>query len=153
MVVSNAEAAALKQIAKSTSVDDMRRTRENAKGKSELVRQAALERLIDIAALDYEDPVARDCWRMVFTIEELRRDSGRKVWRMNKLRPKIDRDGERAALEYCALNKTDGFQEVLDYGLPHFLAEAIVQRHPNAFSDEVRAKAARRLSEAGVALS
>jgi hypothetical protein len=146
-------ANALERIAKSTSIDALRTIRDNAKGKSEVVRQAALERLIDVAASDIDDPVARDCWRMVFIVEEIRRDNGRKVWRMNKLRPKIGRDGERASIEYCAVNKTDGFKEVLDYGLPHFTAEAIVQRHPDAFSEEVRIRAAKRLEGVGINLS
>lgn len=133
-----------------TSVDGLRRLRENAKGKSEAVRQAALERLIDVSASAYDDPVARDCWRMIFTVEEIRRDQGRKVWRMNKLRPKIERNGERAALEYCALNKTDGFKEVLDYGLAHFTAEAIVLRHPTSFDENVRSKALKRLASVGI---
>ena len=150
--LSAAETSALSQIARSTSVENLRRIRANARGKSEAVWKAALERQIELAASDFDDPVARDCWRMVLTVEELRRENGRRVWRMNKLRPKIDRDGERAALEYCALNRTDGFQEVLDLGLPHYLAEAIVLKHPAAFSEDVRAKAAKRLADAGVDL-
>ena len=148
-----AEVNALDRIAKMDSVDALRQLRENAVGKSEVVRQAALERLIDVSSSAFDDPVARDCWRMVYTVEEIRRDFGRKVWRMNKLRPKIERDGERAALEYCATNKTDGFQEVLDYGLAHFTAEAIVLQHPEAFSEDVRSKAAARLAKAGVSIN
>jgi len=90
---------------------------------------------------------------MVYTIEELRRDAGRKVWRMHRLRPKIDREGERAALEYCASKRTDGFDEVLGYGLPHLTAEAIVLRHPEAFPAEVLGAARARLIEAGVDLA
>lgn len=150
--ITSAEVNALAQIARSTSIEGLRTIRANARGKSEAVWKAALERQIDLAASAYDDPVARDCWRMVLSVEELRREGGRRVWRMNKLRPKIDRDGERAALEYCALNKTDGFQEILDYGLPHYLAEAIVLRHPSAFTVEVRDKAAQRLTKAGVDL-
>jgi hypothetical protein len=146
-----AEAEALARIAKSSSVEDLRKLRKNALGRSDAVRQAALERLIDVSASNYEDPVARDCWRMVFTIEEIRRDAG-KVWRMNHLRPKIAREGERAALEYCAVNRTDGFEEVIGYGLPHLTAEAIVQAHPDAFDAKVRQKAAARLEQAGVRL-
>lgn len=147
-----AEMNALETIARTNSVDALRRFRVNAAGKSEAVRHAALERLIDVSASAYDDPVARDCWRMVYIVEEIRRDLGRKVWRMNKLRPKIDRDGERAALEYCATHKTDGFQEVLDYGLAYLTAEAIVQRHPGAFDEAVRTKAAQRLARAGIPL-
>ncbi len=88
---------------------------------------------------------------MVYTIEEIRRDTGRKVWRMHRMRPKIGKDGERSALEYCARNTTDGFQEVLDYGLPQFTAEAIVLRMPDVFTNpDTRRIAAERLLGAGI---
>ena len=96
-----------------------------------------------------------DCWVMINTVEELRREeirrgAGRKVWRMNHLRPKIDREGEVAALEYCALKETEGFREVLGYGLPELTAEAIVLRHPETFGERVRQVARDRLTREGV---
>ena len=69
---------------------------------------------------------------------------------MNRLRPKIEREGERAALAYCALNETDGFAEVLAFGLPQFTAEAIVLGYPNAFDQTVLAAARQRLTAADV---
>lgn len=88
---------------------------------------------------------------MVHTVEEIRRDGGRKVWRMQRMRPKIEREGERAALEYCATHPTNGFQEVIDYGLPEFTAEAILLSFPEAFtSEESRALARAHLVSAGI---
>ena len=63
-----AEKSALEHIKTLNSINGLRQMRENAKGKSEAVRQAALERLIDVSASAYNDPVARDCWRMIFTV-------------------------------------------------------------------------------------
>jgi hypothetical protein len=143
------EAQASARIATCVSEDELRRYMANAKGKSLAVHRAALERLITISVSGHDDPVARDCWAMVHTIEEIRRDAG-KVWKMNRLRPKIERDGEVAALAYCATNRTDGFDEVIGYGLPQFTTEAIVLRHSNAFSQETLAKARARLEDAGV---
>ena len=61
------EVNALCRIAKMDSVDALRQVRENAVGKSEVVRQAALERLIDVSAGTFDDPVARDCEEKVDT--------------------------------------------------------------------------------------
>jgi hypothetical protein len=43
-----------------------------------------------------------------------------------------------------------GFDEVLGYGLPEYTAEAIVLRHPEAFSAETRDIARERLSGFGI---
>lgn len=149
-MITEIEQRTLAEIAESNSVDDLRRRVGNATGKSEVVRLAAFARLISVSASDQSDPVARACWEMVYTIEEIRRENG-KSWRMNRLRPRIEREGEHASLEYCARNRTDGFQEVLDYGLPEYTAEAIVLSFPDAFSDtKLRKIASDRLSEAGI---
>ena len=69
---------------------------------------------------------------------------------MNRLRPKIEREGPTAALEYLALNKSEGFSEVLDYGLPELTAEAIVIRHGEpTFSAKAISEARMRLVDAG----
>ena len=123
----------------------------NAKGKSDAVFQAAFRRLVEVSSKDQDDPVARAFWRMVHTIEQIRKEQGRKVWRMNRLRPKIEADGPKAALEYCARNRTDGFEEVLSYGMPEFTAEAIVLSLPEYFSDlSLREIAKKRLTDAKV---
>lgn len=66
------------------------------------------------------------------------------------MRPKIEKDGEIGALEYCALNKTEGFDEVMDYGTPELTAEAIVLRHQSHFSPAAISAARARLEERGV---
>lgn len=138
-------------IATATSVDQLRSTMRNAKGKSEPVHRAALERLVEVSASDHLGPVAKDCWRMVYTVEEVRRDLG-KTWRMSRLRTKIAKEGEQIALEYCARVRTDGFEEVLSYGLPRLTAEAIVLKHPSAFPAATLQIARDRLIEAGIEL-
>ena len=69
---------------------------------------------------------------------------------MHRMRPKIDKDGEIAALEYCAMNETKGFSEVINYGLPELTAEAIVMRFPEVFSVAAREAGRKRLEKAGV---
>lgn len=144
------ERRALAVVEATSSIDGLRRVLVDAKGRSDAVYRAAFTRLVQVSASDHADPVVRAYWEMVHTIEQIRREAGRKVWRMHRLRPKIEREGERSALEYCARNKTDGFGEVLGYGLPEFTAEAIVLRFPEAFSAETLTIARERLISAEV---
>ena len=145
------EIKALARIASATDLEVLRRTIDNARGKSEVVEKAAIRRLAAVSAKHAPGTAEHDCWEMVHTVEELRRLGGRPVTRMNRMRPKIEKDGEIAALEYCALNRTDGFAEVLKYGLPELTAEAIVLRHGTPpFSEAAQAAARSRLEQAGI---
>lgn len=140
------EREAIERLAHQRSIDEIRRVMKNAQDKSPAVHRAACRRLVEVSAEDATDPVAQACWEMVHTVEGVRRETGRPVWRMNRLRPKIQREGEQAALEYCARNRTDGFDEVLEYGLAEFTAEAIVLRFRDHFTDrDLREIARKRL--------
>lgn len=143
------ETKALATIDKTFDVARLRQIMRNAHDRSEAVEKAAFNKLVSVSAgAESEDPLARECWEMVFAIEELRRIAGRKVWRMNRLRPTIEEKGVVAALEYCALNETDGFEEVLAYGRADLLAESIVLRHQDRFSSDAIEAAQRRLERA-----
>lgn len=148
--MSDIEARALDRIADETDSDALLNYARNARGKSPTVEQAALRRLAHVSAKHAPGTVEHACWAMVHTVEATRRLSGRKVFRMNRMRPKIERDGEIAALEYCAINETDGFREILDYGMPELTAEAIVLRFPDQFSEAAKAAARSRLNQAGI---
>jgi hypothetical protein len=148
--VTKAECEALARIALSTDPDELRRMADNARGRSEAVERAAVRRLASVAARHDPGTVEHACWSMVHAVEELRRLDGRKVSRMNRLRPKIEKDGEVAALAYCALHETDGFAEVMAYRTPELTAEAIALRHPEHFNPVVLAAARARLERAGI---
>lgn len=142
-------------LAQIPQIDDPKALRvliENARGKSDRIVRTAFRRLVSLSTDRRPGTVEYDCWSMIHTIEELRRLEGR-VWRMNRLRPKIAAEGEASALAYCAENETDGFHEILAYGLPELTAEAIVLRHPSVFPDTLRKVARRRLQNAGVVVS
>ncbi|RWQ16137.1 hypothetical protein [Mesorhizobium sp.] len=144
------ETKALARIESTTDPAALRQIAINARGKSENVEREALRRLATVSATHAPGTVGHDCWAMVHAVEELRRLNGRKVSRMNRMRPKIEREGEIAALEYCALNQTEGFSEVMNYGMPELTAEAIVLRHRDHFSQAAIAAARARLTAAGV---
>lgn len=139
------EKKAIEQAELLTDAGRLRQMIRNAKGKSHAVEAAAFRRLISVLTGYEAGTVQHDCWSMVETIEELRRSAGRKVSRMHRMRPKIAKDGEIGALEYCALNETPGFEEILAFGRPELTAEAIVLRHPSHFSAEALAAARTRL--------
>lgn len=144
------EARALARIAEETNADTLLAYAGNAQGKSPVVERAALRRLAQVSAKYDVGTVENACWAMVHTVEATRRLKGRKVARMNRMRPKIEKDGEISALEYCALNETEGFAEVMAYGMPELTAEAIVLRYASQFSAAARTAARRRLTEVGV---
>lgn len=144
------EKKALAHIATETDPAALLQMARNALGKSPTVERAALRRLTEVSAKHTPGTVEHACWQMVHAVEALRRLNGRKVARMHRMRPKIEKDGEIGALEYCALKKTDGFDEVMDYGTPELTAEAIVLRYPSHFSPAALAAARTRLEQKGV---
>ncbi|MCF6118422.1 hypothetical protein L2449_16210 [Mesorhizobium muleiense] len=148
--MTEAEKKALLHIATETDAAALLQIARNARGKSPTVEKAALRRLTEVSAKHTPGTVEHACWQMVHAVEALRRLDGRKVARMHRMRPKIEKDGEIGALEYCALKKTVGFDEVMDYGTPELTAEAIVLRHPIHFSPAALAAARARLEQKGV---
>lgn len=148
------ELKALARIATETDVDKLRQTARNAqKNKFPDVERAAIRRLAEVSPKERPGTVQHECWKMIHTVEELRRIAGRKVARMNRMRRKIEKDGEIAALAYCASKRTEGFDEVLAYGMPELTAEAIVLRFPTIFDEIAKASARKRLQDAGVSVS
>lgn len=141
------ENRALAQVDRITDPALLREMLKNARGQSDALVEAVLRRLVSLSTAHDAGTVEYDCWAMIHTIEELRRLEGR-TWRMNHLRGKIERDGEVEALRYCASKETEGFSEVLGFGLPDLTAEAIVQRHPDVFDEKVRSAAHARLAAA-----
>jgi hypothetical protein len=144
------EKKALSHIATETDPAALLQIAQNARGKSPSVQKAALRRLTEVSARHTPGTVEHACWQMVHAVEALRRLNGRRVARMHRMRPKIEKDGEIGALEYCALKKTDGFDEVMDYGMPELTAEAIVLRHQSHFSPAAIEAARGRLEQSGV---
>jgi hypothetical protein len=143
----NQEQNALSRIEAESNPEALLQIARNARDTFPAVAAAALRRLSQVLAQGDRGTIEHDCWQMVHAVEALRRLNGRKVSRMNRMRPKIGKDGEKKAIEYCALNKTEGFDEVMSYGMPELSAEAIVLRHASEFGDATIVAARRRLVE------
>lgn len=144
------EIEALERIARENDVDALKQIASNARCKSAEVERAALRRLANISAKHAPGTVENACWTMVHAVEELRRLAGRKVCRMNRMRRKIEKDGEVETLRYCAVKQTDGFAEIVAYGTPELTAEVIVLRYPNHFEEAALTAARKRLEGVGL---
>ena len=144
---------ALAAIEKETDVDKLLQWVKNARGKSQAVEAAAFNRLIKLSPSYEPGTVEYACWQMVHAVETLRKINGYKIYRMNRLRPKIEKDGEIAALAYCVVHKTLGFDEVMNYGRPELTAEWIVLQHPQHFDAVILSAANERLQSRSVEIS
>jgi len=147
--MSQAETKALEQIALQKDPKLLRRQADNARGKSELVSKATMSRLIVITATHKPGTVEFECWAMINTVEELRRRDGHPA-KMSKIRPRVSKLGEIAALEYVVQHDSEGFDELIAYGMPELTAEAIVLRFPQHFTVQAQAASRTRLREAGL---
>ena len=149
--MTEAEDRALQQIAKQTDAKRLRQQAENARGKSELVERAAIRRLAEIASTHKAGTVEYEIWAMINTIEELRRVAGA-ASRM-KVRTKITKAGEIAALDAAATTETEGMAEIIAFGAPELTAEAIVLRFPQHFTIQAQSASRTRLRDVGLAVS
>lgn len=148
--VKSDEQAAILRIRECKDAKALRRYLANARGKSRPVEMAALRQLAWVSAKHDEGTVQHACWVSVHAVEELRKLAGRKVYRMNRMRPKIEKDGEVEALAYCILKETEGFPEILDYGMPELTAEAIAWQYPAYFDSSLLQIAKERLAQHGI---
>ena len=144
------EQMALAAIETETDVDKLLQLIKNARGKSMVVEKAAFEKLVQLQNTHQLGTVESACWQMVHSIETLRKINRRKASPMKRMRPKIEKDGEIGALAYCVAKGTQGFEEIMSYGLPQFTAEWMVLKYPQHFDDATRSKARDRLALRGV---
>lgn len=144
---------ALASIEKETDVEKLLQWVKNARGKSPALEAAAFDRLIKLAPKQETGTLKYACWQMVWAVETLRKINGHKISRMNRLRPKIEKDGEIAALAYCVKYETRGFDEVMNYDRPDLTAEWIVLQHPQHFSAAILSAARKRLASRGVEIN
>jgi hypothetical protein len=129
---------------------------ENARNKGELeVAEAAFRRLISLVPSEKPGTVEHDFWQTIHAFEYTLSQERKKTTRLSRTRQKIARVGVIETLKDWALSskQTDGFDMLVERGMPELTGEAIVLRHPGQFDIRVRDAAAARLREAGVDLT
>ncbi|KQY13180.1 hypothetical protein [Rhizobium sp. Root482] len=143
----------LASIAASTDADKLRRFRENAQRMGvTAVADAAFRRLVEILPEQAPGSIEHDFWMTIHAFEEVLRDERGKTVRLSRTRQKIGRVGVKQTLTDFAMSKapTDGFNMLIERGLPELTGEALVLKHSESFDLEVQAAAKQRLEDAGV---
>lgn len=143
----------LASIAGSTDADQLRRLRENAQRMGvTVVADAAFRRLIEILPEQAPGSIEHDFWMTIHAFEEVLRDERGKTVRLSRTRQKIGRVGVKQTLIDFATSRapTDGFNMLIERGLPELTGEALVLKHSDSFDLEVQTAAKRRLEDAGV---
>ncbi|PZP29849.1 MAG: hypothetical protein DI613_11185 [Kocuria rhizophila] len=143
----------LASIAGSTDAGQLRRFRENAQRIGvTAVADAAFRRLIEVLPDQAPGSIEHDFWMTIHAFEEVLRDERGKTVRLSRTRQKIGRVGVKQTLIDFATSKapTDGFNMLIERGLPELTGEALVLKHSEAFNPEVQSAARQRLEDAGV---
>lgn len=119
---------------------------------ADMVAEAAFHRLISLVPEEREGSVEHDFWRTVNAFEFLLSKEKGKTIQLSRTRQKVGRVGVVQTLTDWATDakETDGFQKLLELGLPELTGEAIVLRHPDRFDEARRHAARQRLVLAGV---
>ena len=147
------EARAVETISTATDPAKLRQMRHNAQRLgARSVEDAALRRLAAILPDEEPGTIEHDFWMTIHTVEELLGQDRGRTGRMTRMRQKIEKVGVRKVLEDAATaaKPDDGFQLLIEHGMPELTGEAIVLRHPEGFEPAVIDAARARLSEAGV---
>ncbi len=137
----------------SDNPDQLRQFIENAnRMDAKDVYAAAFRRLVEILPAADLEPVALDFWRSIHALEERLREERGKTVRLSRTRQKIGRVGVMKTLGDLALasSPSEGFDMLLERGMPDLTAEAVVLRHEREFEPQVVVAARQRLEGAGV---
>lgn len=114
------------------------------------VEDAAFRKLVSIAPEGVSEPLERDFWRTIHAFELVLKEERGKTVLLSRTRQKVARAGVSATLEDWAHGKqTQGFDMLIERGMPELTGEAIVLRHPDQFSAEAVESARRRLADIG----
>lgn len=116
----------------------------------ELAKEAR-RRAVELRASQYgaASDVEHEALRAVYAFEQVRsQKTGRKA-RANRTWTSIENDGIISTVEKVVSRKspTEAYADLVEAGMGDFTFEAVVLRHPGAFSETAREQANRRLHE------
>jgi hypothetical protein len=142
-----------KPISAYTNAKELRNFMANAKrlGRDDLWREA-FKRLCGLEGLNYDDQLDRDFYEMLAAYEELLAAKHGKRIGANRTRRKLKNKGVVQCLEDWATSTqfTQGFDMLVENGLPELTGEALVLKHSSRFSEKAVAAARKRLAALGV---
>jgi len=137
----------LKHIENSEDRDGLKRLirRAQEQGAKE-VEEAAFRKLISLVPEAQPGTLEHDFWTTIHAFEHLLSEERGKTTRLSRTRQKVDRVGVMDTLTDWAYGKqTEGFDMLVERGMPELTGEAVVVRHADRFPDEVVAAARARL--------
>jgi hypothetical protein len=135
--------------------DDPQKLRDlikNAKkqGESELAN-AAFRKLVSLVPGEDPGTLEHDFWSSIQAFEQIKGDAAGKTIKLGYTRRMVKTKGIAETLKGWALGKeTEGFDSLIDLGMPELTGEAIVLRHPTQFTPDVVKAARARLVAAEV---
>ena len=140
-------------ISKCNDPDKLRTWIKNARNKNASdVADSTFRRLISIVPSEQPGTVEHDFWQSIHAFEHILLEERGKTVRLSRTRQKISRVGIMQTMRDLALSdkKSDGFEMLMERGMPEITAEAVILRHTDKFDSDVLAAARERLSGAGV---
>jgi len=142
-------------IARCEDADLLRVWITNARAKNEPeVADAAFRQLASLVPEEQPDTVEHDFWQAINALEaSLWEERGKKT-RLTRTRQKISRVGVVETMAELATRTKpgEGFDMLVERGMPELTAEAVILRHPDKFDKTVQTAARVRLEKAGVDL-
>lgn len=138
-------------IAACTDANSLRQMIANARrGRNQTLVEAAFKRLITILPAEQPGTLEHDFWKTIHAFEEILSAERGKTTRLSRTRQKVARVGVVQTLIDWALDTapTEGFDMLKKRQLLDLSGEAVILRHPDCFSPDVRQAAQNRLNQA-----
>ena len=143
-----------KQVSDYTTASELRSLMDNAKrlGRQD-VWNDAFRRLCHLQGLDQSDPLHCAFYQTLAAYEQLLTEKNGRNTPASRTRQKLRNKGVVQCLEDWAVSRvpTDGYNLLIQQGMPELTGEYIVLRYPNRFSERAQVAARDRLSKSGVA--
>ncbi|WGM37518.1 hypothetical protein [Caulobacter sp. NIBR1757] len=140
-------------IAKSESPSDLKRLINNAEAQGQPeITSAAFRRLVSLVPGEMPGTLEHDFWSSIQAFEQIKSAAAGKTIKLGYTRRMVRDKGIKATLTNWALStkKTEGFDTLIELGMPELTGEAVVLRHRGDFPVDVIEAATKRLVEAEV---
>ena len=141
----------LDTISRKTDPDELRLLMARAKEKGiKEVHEAAFRRLVEVLPAAAPGTIEHDFWKSITAFEEILTAERGRTTRLGRTRQKVQRVGVAQTLsDWATGGASQGFDMLIDLGLPELTGEAVVLRHSDQFEQPVVAAARERLHGAG----
>lgn len=120
------------------------------KSHPELAKEAR-RRAVELRADRYgaKSDVEREALQAIYAFEEVKSQTQKRRARASRTWQSIERNGIVATVENVVRRRTatDGWDSLIEAGMDDFTFEAVVVRHPEAFSTEAVEQAKKRLQD------